>query len=269
MKVTWTNDSGVVLEMGDGLAVTIVRGVGGLDAPPLSLQDVQRGQAAGAYVTGYRWKTRTVTLPVSIERSAWNDVVAALATPAGTLKVERNRSGQGRAYYIGGLDTMKAYPGEYRGVLMFKMPWPFFLSSSEVYKAFVAEERPLAYPMGFPFYVLAGSTLADVNVTNNGETEAWPQWRLTGPAGQWELRNITTGKTLRINHPLGDGEVLHITTRPGEGAVYDESGNSVMGDVSGALWPLARGENHISVIATDPTVATRAELWYADEYLGV
>ena len=269
MKVTWQNDSGTILEMGDGLPVTIVRGVGGLDAPPLSLQEVQRGQAAGAYVTGYRWKARTVTLPVSIERSAWNDVVAALATPAGTLKVERNRSGQGRAYYIGGLDTMKEYPGEYRGVLMFKMPWPFFLSNSEMYKKFAAEERPLAYPMGFPFYVLIGDTLADVDTVNSGEVEAWPRWKLTGPAGWWKLQNVTTGKTLLVNRSLNAGEALYVTTRPGEGAVYDESGNSVMNDVTGALWPLIRGINHISIIAADATSSTKAEMWYADEYLGV
>jgi len=269
MKAVWKNDNGVVLEMGDGLPVMIVRGVGGLDAPPLDVTAVKRGQAAGSYVTGYRWKTRTVTLPVVVAKAAWADLVTALAIPTGTLTVTRNRTGQGRAYYVGGLDTMREMPGAYKGVLMFRLMWPFFLSANEFYREFTAAERPLAYPMGFPFYVLAGSTFADVTVSNAGEVEAWPRWRLTGPGGRWELRNVTTGKTLLVNRALGAGEVLHITTRPGAGSVYDGNGTSVMGDVGGALWSLARGDNHITVTVTAPTVATRVEMWYANEYLGV
>jgi len=269
MKVIWTNDQGVTLTMGDGLPVTVVRGVGGLDAPPLEVDEVKRGQAAGVYVTGFRWKARTVTLPVVIEKEAWADVVLALATPEGTLTVTRNRTGTGRAYYVGGLESMKETPGAYKGVLMFRLVWPFFLSADEVYRRFTAGERPLAYPMGFPFYVLAGSTLAEVAVENAGEAEAWPRWRLTGPGGRWELHNVTTGRTLLINHALGDGEQLWVHTRPGEGAVYDASGHSVMGEVSGALWPLARGRNDIRVIVTDPTAETAVEMWYAYEYVGV
>ncbi len=269
MRVRWESDTGAVLEMGDGLPVTVVRGVGGLDAPPIDVSALARGQVAGAVVTGMRWKERVVVLPVSIQREVYADVIAALSQPSGTLTVERERTGKARAYYHGGLESLRAQPGRFVGVLRFLLPWPFWLSASEHYLEMTAGDKPLAYPFGFPFRVLGGSTLADMTITNGGELDAWPRWRLTGAATRWELQNLTTGKRLIITCSLEDGEVMTIATRPGEGAIVDADGASLMNCASGDLWPLAVGDNAVRVVAVDATQSTRAELWWSDEYMGV
>ena len=270
MKVTWQNDNGDTIVMGDDQAVIITRGVGGFAAPPMAVSKLERGQAAGAFVTGHRWQMRTLVLPVWVNPGAYTQLLRAIAVPNGTLTVESNvRTGKATAVYQGGVETFRARPGGYKGVLRFALPWPFFLSATEWYKKMTAEGKPLAYPFGYPFRVLGGDTLADTTITNNGEVDAWPRWKLTGAASRWELRNISTGKTLIVSYALGVSETMTITTRPGEGAVLDAGGASLLDYVSGELWPLAPGDNNVTVVAVDATAETQAEMWYNDEYMGV
>lgn len=109
--------------------------------------------------------------------------------------------------------------------------------------------------------ISAGDVLGQADVTNPGQVEAWPAWRLYGPATQFVATNNTRGQTFTMNHDLAAGDYLDITTRPGR--VTDSAGGSVPGALvrpGSVLWRLDPGVNDLTFAVTGGGLATRLSL---------
>ena len=79
---------------------------------------------------------------------------------------------------------------------------------------------------GSPFYISAGSSMANSTIPNPGDVEAWPVWRVVGPFSAatvavdgHQIRWPGAGTFANNNH------VLRIDTRPeAQAAIYEQTG---------------------------------------------
>jgi hypothetical protein len=118
-----------------------------------------------------------------------------------------------------------------------------------------------------PFPSLSsGEVLGDTEITNPGEVEAWPTWRIDGPATQVVAVNHTLGKQFTVVHNLLAGEHIDITTDPGR-----VTGPS--GDMPGALqrpgstlWRLEPGVNDITFTVSGSGAGTKITLSFYPRY---
>lgn len=113
----------------------------------------------------------------------------------------------------------------------------------------------------------SGDVLDATQITNPGEVEAWPTWRLDGPATQLVATNNTTGRTFTVNHSLTVGQHLDITTRPGR--VTDAAGSPINGALvrpGSVLWRLEPGVNDVTFTVTGGGPATKVSLTFYPRY---
>ncbi|MFI7608819.1 phage distal tail protein [Micromonospora sp. NPDC049366] len=228
----------------------------------------------GVVVAGVRDLPRTLVWPVRIRDrthlgflARWRAIGDALAKTKrkgpGLFRLTRP-DGSARevlCHYQGGMEgepgggwlddtpelSLLVPDGHWRAPEPIKIPW----SSGDVDDYFAP------YPM-----ISSGDVLGDaVTVTNPGQVEAWPTWRLEGPATQLVATNNTRGQAFTIAHDLGPGEYLDITTRPGR--VTDQDGEPVMGALvrpGSVLWRLDPGANDLDFAVTGGGPATRLTL---------
>lgn len=92
---------------------------------------------------------------------------------------------------------------------------------------------------GWPLYIGPVHSSNGLFMTNNGQGEIWPTWTLIGP-----LTNPifgTEGATLSYRGSVGEGEIVMISTKPGERfAMETHSGDNRYSRVSGVYAPLPR-----------------------------
>lgn len=127
----------------------------------------------------------------------------------------------------------------------------------------------------FPFFPLklsASETIADTDVTNEGDVDAWPVWTLTGPATDVVAENLTTGKSwsLTPSPALIAGQSATVDTRPGVKTVLRSDGVNLFPGLSASssLWPLRRGVNRVRVSMGGSTAASNVRLAFRPRHLG-
>lgn len=272
MRLTWKSESGkvfVISDDGTGDA-WLLKGLKGVTMPPVEVRTQNRGLVDGSVLVGTRWKERTISLTVYIPSDKVLEALSSFAWPRGELRLANRRQARIGALYAGGLEGGKWTSGGLRALIVFRCPWPFFQSDVEMYYRFTAGSGiPKVYPIGLPLRVRAGAELAEEVLVNGGEVTAWPKWRLCGPAGRFELYNLTLGKRLIVDFPLQAEDCLTVTTRPGEASAVRDSGQVMLSRARGEFWGLAPGENVIRIVATGASVNTQAEMWYRHEYVVV
>jgi len=122
----------------------------------------------------------------------------------------------------------------------------------------------------FPLRVTASSVFATVDITNNGDGEAWPVWTITGPGSTLVLENTITGETLGVDCNLDAGEQMIIDTRPGKKTIVDGSGNNLFDlIISGqmAMWSLSKGLNQINIYLASATVDSLVAWSFYERYM--
>ena len=97
---------------------------------------------------------------------------------------------------------------------------------------------------GFPDGKTSG--ILGVDIDNQGDLPAWPEWKITGPGENYELINLTTGQMFRIVEVLGVGDVVRIRTDPRDRGVWlNDVLNWRILEGTHELWPLVPGLNYI------------------------
>lgn len=124
---------------------------------------------------------------------------------------------------------------------------PYWQASSDTTMPFTIGAVPTFFPIP-PIRLTASEIAVDTSVLNDG-IEAWPRWTIAGPGSVITLRNLTTGKLLKLpTTSIGTGETITIDTRPGYKTIRKSDGTSLWSDVDlsvSSLWQLARGNNAI------------------------
>lgn len=137
----------------------------------------------------------------------------------------------------------------------------------------------LIFPMTFPFVFCGGEIAQTDTITYSGTWLAFPTLRITGPAQNARINNVTTGKRLAFTRTIPDGVTITIDLRYGYKTVISSAGENWIGylstdsDLTGfylAPHPEAlNGVNVISATAIGVSGRTRLEMSYNTRYVGI
>lgn len=276
---TFIDPDGVVWELNPpGTELFTMNAASGYGITPVELV-TRKDPRGGVTVVGVRDQPRTLVWPVRIRGrthmeflTRWRQVAAALALTKrkgpGLFRLTRpdGTARDALVYYQSGWD---GEPGEGHThdtpTLTLLCPDGHWRDSQPI-----TIERRSGSSVDFlnPYPSLSsGDVLGATAITNPGQVEAWPTWRLDGPATQLVATNHTLGKTFTINHTLAAGESLTITTRPGR--VTNSAGAPVNGALvrpGSVLWRLEPGVNDLTFTVTGAATATKITLSFYPRY---
>lgn len=130
--------------------------------------------------------------------------------------------------------------------------------------------------------VASSQTLGATTVHNPGGIEAWPAWRIVGPASSVTATNTTTGESWTMDAlsfrgtALVAGEEVTITTEPAvvlgpasgpQGTNWSGSLNWVVANAPGAiLWGLDPGDNAVAFTVNGAGTGTLIEATFYARY---
>lgn len=132
-----------------------------------------------------------------------------------------------------------------------------------------------ASPTDFGPHFGSSSVFQDFDIQNLGDGEAPPIWRINGPITAPRLLNFSTGFALDLSNDGGlnliDGQYLDIDTNPARPSVrlFDGTNGFHFLTTGSALWPLAIGDNHMSVQSGGAAPGTRISMSYQFRYLHI
>jgi len=294
--VDWQYDIGGVL-IGRGTTVNVIE-VTGLGRPPVRDSDVDQPSMDGQFAGPDYWAGRQIQFDAAIkipgDTSACHDMVATLqaATDAAAVRLV---GGQG-------LTLRMKQPGrpvkrltvrarkldtELKQIIHGYVPLDMeFLAHDPTFYA--DEESTTELPLGWltgggfaapvvaPIYVQDGTVAADRPgwVTNNGDADAWPILRITGPCSTVTITHVASGRALALpTLNLAAGRWVEIDTRPGYRTVtWDNGGNASTYLSPGSridLFALPPGESEMRWTAFDSTNTARLRVTWRDAYIAL
>ncbi|MGW2384400.1 phage distal tail protein [Streptomyces sp. NPDC001658] len=286
-------DLGGVL-IGTGTSVDVIE-VTGLGRPPVRDSDIDQPSMDGQFAGPDYWAGRQIQFDAAIRipgnAAACHDMVAALqaATDAAavrlvggqgmTLRIKR----PGRPVKRATVRARKLDP-EYRQVIHGYVPLDVELLAHD--PTFYADEEsttelPLGWltgggfaaPIVAPIFVQSGTVAADRPgwVTNQGDADAWPVIRVTGPCATVTITHVASGRSLSLpTLNLAAGRWIEIDTRPGHRTVtWDNGGNASTYLSAGSridLFTIPPGMSEMRWTAFDNTNSARMRLTWRDAY---
>nr|WSZ21135.1 phage tail family protein [Streptomyces canus] len=292
----WQYDLGGVL-IGKGTTVNILETTG-MGRPPVRDNDVDQPSMDGAFAGPDYWAGRQVQFDAAVkipgDAAACYDMVASLQAVASASSV-RLVGGQGltlRAKLPGRpvkrlTGRLRKLDPEYKQVVHGYVPLDIeFLAHDPTFyaDAETTTEIPLGWltgggfaaPLVAPIFVQDGTVAADRPgwVTNNGDSDAWPVIRITGPCANVSIIHVASGRTLSMpTLTLAAGRWVELDTRPGYRTVtWDNGGNASTYLNPGSridLFSLPPGTSEMRWTAFDSTNTGRMRLTWRDAYIAL
>lgn len=260
-------------------------GPSGFRMPPAQVSTSPVPFAAGSTVQRARIAERILDLPMVIravsDLQLWDRIeqLSGWLDPTlgdGYLKVMRpdGTTRQLRCRYRDGLtgDEMQSTRGPLwmKVVLTFVCPDAFWEDEDDTSVSFTGNNAPRSFlsAVFLPLQLTGSTILASDVIANSGGVSAWPIWTIYGPGTAPAIRNLTTGKYIKLNTTLASGERITIDTRPDAPSVIGPNGSSLIGVMSNAseMFPLEPGSNTIQVEINDSSGASAAELSFRQRY---
>jgi hypothetical protein len=292
----WQYDIGGVL-IGAGSIVNVIK-VDGLGRPPVRDNDVDQPSMDGQFAGPDYWTGRQIQFDAAIKApgnpSNCQDMVAALqsATDAAdvrlvggvglSLRIKR----PGRPVKQVTVRARKLDPDDSRIIhgyvpldLEFLAHDPTFYADQDS-----VTELPLGWltgggfaaPVAAPIYVQDGTVAADRPgwVTNQGDADAWPILRITGPCANVTITHVATGRSLALpTLSLAAGRWIEIDTRPGYRTVTWDNGGNASTYLSPSsridLFSIPAGQSEMRWTAFDSTNSARLRLTWRDAYIAL
>ncbi|MER6086532.1 phage tail domain-containing protein [Streptomyces bluensis] len=250
-------------------------GATGLDMPPFALFSDDSPNLDGAIYRSARAAAREVMIPVhlhGVDRQTVNALKRKFfqaLNPKRGYCVLRFTEGSGRTrllstYYKGGMEGAEGTDSagfswaKYGLTFSAFDPWFYQDTWQTTRWAFGAGDPFLSttrtfFPMQLSDGVLGGAGEALV-ISNPGDIEAWPVWKLYGPIKSFSLKG-PGGDTVEASPPadgtdlVATGRVLTIDTRPGKKTVKDDLGANYWGklDTNPQFWSVEPGSTNASV----------------------
>lgn len=289
-------DIGGVL-IGAGTAVNVIS-VEGLGRPPVRDNDVDQPSADGQFAGPDYWAARQIQVDAAIKTpgdpGACHDMVAALQAVTDAASV-RLVGGQGLPLRIKrpgrpvkqltvrarklDLDDSRIIHGYAPIDLEMYAHDPTFyaddVSTTEIPLGWLTGGG-FAAPVVAPIYVQNGTTAADRPgwVTNQGDADAWPVIRITGPAANVSIIHVASGRTLALpTLNLDAGRWVEIDTRPGYRTVTWDNGGNASTYLSPSsrvdLFSIPPGTSEMRWTAFDSTNTARLRLTWRDAYIAL
>lgn len=267
----WHDAAGGVTDLTDwgGGSYVTADGTAGELAPTYAFESRTFAAVDGADLQSIAVQPRTWSLGLDAQNT---DEASVRARARSLAHVLRPRAGIGvveavqddgtsrslSCYYSKGLEAAAFRANRLRAVLEFWAPSPWWRGAP------LTLDYGLAAPSTFfPILpmVLSSTTIAGATTVDLSDTDAptSPLWTITGPGDQLTLRNDTTGQSLVLPVPIGDGRVVTIDTRPGRQSIKRDDGLNMFGSLSSdpALWQLVDGVQSVSVLLTNAGANSR------------
>lgn len=131
-------------------------------------------------------------------------------------------------------------------VVRFDASDPWWYDASDSSEDFATGTLATFFPI-FPLRLSSSEVFAVATVDNDGDTDAWPVWTITGPGSAIVLRNLTSGLLLSIAATLDVGETVTVDTRRGAKTIVKNDGTNLFSSSTGDLWPLVEGSNSVQI----------------------
>lgn len=147
---------------------------------------------------------------------------------------------------------------------------PYWTDTHPIRLEFGTPPAQAGVPPMPPVELAPGTVLGKVKITNTGDTDAHPIWKITGP-GTPTLTNTTTGKAFGLAVPLAAGETVTIDTRPTRQSAIDGNHRNRWPDLVASsprqLWPLVPGANALELALTGAGPTSRIACTYTRRWL--
>lgn len=278
--MTWIAPDGTSTLLTENASTFVEWGRKGFGMPPFRHLEDHLPLAHESRVRAVWADPRVVDIPLLLKgadqitlRTQLRRLCSTVAPPkgTGTLRI-RTADGSERdlaCRYAGGLEVDESEgqsgPGWLRAVLTFRAADPFWYDRLWTTLVF-SNLAPINFFPILPLHLAPSSVLGLVDVTNDGDAEAWPVWTLTGALATLVATNAVTGAqlALTLNPPLITGETLTIDTRPGAKTVTRQNGANLFGSLwpTSELWSLQPGLNTINLQTTGADSTTSVRLQY-------
>ena len=292
----WQYDLGGVL-IGTGTSVQVIETTG-LGRPPVRDADVDQPSMDGQFAGPDYWAARQVQFDAAIKvpgnAAACHDMVAALQAVTDPASV-RLVGGQGLTLRVKRpgrpvkrlTGRIRKLDPEYRQVIHGYVPLDIEYIAHD--PTFYADEESLtelplgwltgggfAAPVVAPIFVQDGTVAADRPgwVTNNGDADAWPILRITGPCANVTITHVASGRALALpTLNLDEDRWVEIDTRPGYRTVTWDNGGNASTYLSPAsridLFSLPPGMSEMRWTAFDSSNSARLRVTWRDAYIAL
>ncbi|MGS2592117.1 phage distal tail protein [Streptomyces hebeiensis] len=289
----WQYDLGGVL-IGAGTPVDVIE-TSGLGRPPVRDSDVDQPSMDGMFAGPDYWSARQVQIDAAIripgDPNACHDMVSVLQQAAANPAV-RLTGGVGMVLRIKRpgrpvkrlTGRLRRLDPEYSQVIHGYVPLdveftaqdPTFYADTET-----TTEIPLGWltgggfaaPVTAPIYVQSGTVAADRPgwAYNQGDTDAWPIIRITGPCATVTITHAESGRQLAFpTLNLNASQWIDIDTRPGYRTITRENGGNASAYLAASsridLFSLPPGQSEMRWTAFDNTNTARMRLTWRDAY---
>lgn len=268
-------------------------GATGLDMPPFALFSDDSPNLDGSIYRSARASAREVMIPVflyGIDRQTINRLKRKLfqsLNPKRGYCVLKFTEGSTftrtlKCYYKGGMEGSEGVDAsgftwaKYGLTFTAMDPW-FYQDREEVTRWDFGVGAPFLSTSQafFPMRLTAGVMGAGEGlvITNPGDIEAWPIWKLYGPIKSFALTS-PYGEVVKASPPadgsdlVPTGRVLTIDTRPGQKTVLDDLGNNYWSklDTAPQFWSVEPGDTTATVSVVTGSGKASVVLAYLPRY---
>lgn len=269
-------------------------GATGLDMPPYSLFSDESPNLDGSIYRGARAQAREIMIPVylhGIDRGTINNLkrmlFQALNPRRGYCRIQftesRSRTRYIDAYYKGGMEGSESTDAAGFRWAKFALtftamdPWFYPDRAQSTKWSFGAGASFLHSSRSFIPIKLASGVMGvpedDYQISNPGDVEAWPIWKLSGPIKSFALRG-PNGDLVKASPPedgsdlVPTGRTLTIDTRPGKKTVKDNAGVNYWTklDLNPQFWSVEPGDSTVSISVVAGTASASVALSFNPRY---
>lgn len=290
VRLTYTPPVGggkpIIFESTTDMGISLIHGMTGFGIAPVELTYSDRAQSHGAVLQGVHLEKRELFVPLLMDAETVNDLdvlrdsLVERLNPLlgeGTLTVERIADGQIRSakvIYKKGLEG--DYGDGYHGVwetfgLTFSMGEAFWNGPETTAQwSLLNKNKPFISDTVSFFPIIVGKSHVNNAYTVDivGDAPAHPVWTITGPATDIIITNTVTKQKIQINGEVKAGESITIDTINNTLTGTNRTENDLWDALSldSTLFPLAKGKNKISAVATGLTSESKITAVYRQQF---
>jgi hypothetical protein len=274
--VTYTARDGTVLVLSDPSAY-LLKSRRGWDVPPVDAHVQRVPDLAGGRYTGTSVRERALALAVEVGGATWDAARAAVGDTlaafwqGGTFEVTANgRARQLDVEYAGGAegDTSARRGTAFTLVPEFKAASPYWTDATEAVEVvdLATTATGVALPFALPvFFGTAGFSTA-FSLEGGDAPSPWSA-AIQGPLSRVQLSRLDTEDTLDITATVAAGELLLLSSAPGERRPRIDTSAGIK-DVPGGLsadstwWLVGPGTTPCLLVVTGTTGRVATFRWH-------
>lgn len=279
-KLIWISADGVEYPISDNHL--IIDGSDGKFMPPISFVEDEVPFQPGSKLRGIKVAPREVDIAIYADGSSAVDLRSQMRT---LMRVLNPLKGDGRLRVIAADGVQRDLVCRYKGgvdisekkaakignlqavVLVFRAFDPFWYDTTTKVHTFDPGTTATFFPF-FPLRLSSSSVFADFTINNEGDVETWPEWYIEGPGENLTIRNLTTGRVLRLETYLQEGESITIDTQPNKKIIVKSDGTNLFATQTddSSLWSLQDGINNIRIEMGGTLAQSKVHLNYKNRY---